>query len=349
MGRPPVQRTRIINDLRERIVTGKVAAGGRLPALREVAREFNTSLITVQQALHRLAKDGFVESRGPLGTFVSAHPPHLSRYAIIFPMPPGVPAENRFWTALANESTRSSDDPSHCLEVFFGIDGHSDSPGYRQLLRDLKHRRLAGLIFAYPPMPLARTPLVLEPGIPRVGLMSPSPAFPGFTAINLEFPSFTRQALQYLTAAHRRRIAVLTIPGRHAEWQGVLNRHTSIETRPYWVQSVHPASPRSARQVVHLLMQADQPVRPDGLIITDDNLVEAATAGLLDANVSVPTDLSVVVHCNFPWPTLSHVPARRLGYDVHRVLEVCLSDIERQRTGGAPRSIGIPAVWEDEL
>ena len=106
--------------------------------------------------------------------------------------------------------------------------------------------------------------------------------------------------------------------------------------------------PESARNAMHLLMHADQKERPDGLIITDDNLVEAATAGLLDAGVSVPQDLTVVAHCNFPWPTPSHVPARRLGYDVRQILSACLSDIDRQRNGGKPKSISIPAVWEED-
>ena len=49
--------------------------------------------------------------------------------------------------------------------------------------------------------------------------------------------------------------------------------------------------------------------RPDALVITDDNLVPAATAGVLAAGRRVPADLEVVAHANFPHVTPSAVPA----------------------------------------
>ena len=64
----------------------------------------------------------------------------------------------------------------------------------------------------------------------------------------------------------------------------------------------------------------------------------------------VPDDCEVVAHCNFPWPTPSVLPVRRLGYDARRLLEEGIAAIDRQRAGGATdEMVTVPAQFEDEV
>jgi DNA-binding LacI/PurR family transcriptional regulator len=111
---------------------------------------------------------------------------------------------------------------------------------------------------------------------------------------------------------------------------------------------VNQATPETARNLIHLLMQGAE--RPDALLIADDNLVEHATAGLVAAGVRVPDDLEVVAHCNFPHPTPSVLPVRRLGYDAREVMKACVESIDIQRRDGktAP-TVTVKAVFEDEI
>jgi DNA-binding LacI/PurR family transcriptional regulator len=87
--------------------------------------------------------------------------------------------------------------------------------------------------------------------------------------------------------------------------------------------------------------------RPDGLVITDDNLVPELTAGLAESGVA---DLAVVAHTNFPYPTPSAVPVTRLGYDVAKLVTMSMEYVEQQRRGETPpaRTL-VPAVWEGEV
>jgi DNA-binding LacI/PurR family transcriptional regulator len=87
----------------------------------------------------------------------------------------------------------------------------------------------------------------------------------------------------------------------------------------------------------HLLMHSNQTERPDALLITDDNLIEPVTAGLVAAGVRVPDDLEIVAHCNFPWPAPTHLPITRVGYNVRRLLADCIASIDRQRLAGNRR------------
>jgi GntR family transcriptional regulator len=62
---------RIELSLRERIESGELGAGQRLPAERDMARQLGVSRMTVRQALAALAERGLVERGVGQGTFVS--------------------------------------------------------------------------------------------------------------------------------------------------------------------------------------------------------------------------------------------------------------------------------------
>lgn len=63
---------RIAEALRERIRSGSVTAGARLPNQRGLAREFGVTLMTLRQALEVLERDRLIARRHGLGTFVAS-------------------------------------------------------------------------------------------------------------------------------------------------------------------------------------------------------------------------------------------------------------------------------------
>ena len=293
-----------------------------------------------------------IYAEGRRGTYVTEHPPHLFRYGLCFTgYPSSYPGWTRFWTALANEALKYQSGQPRRIALFHGIDDRSDTDDSRRLLADLNMQRLAGVIFAMHPYVLGGTPFLEAHGIPRVGMMAPG-SVPGVGSMDFDSTSFLNKALDYFQAKGRKRIAVLMVPGLWPTFYEQIARglaQRGMSTQPYWAQLASPMAPECARNITHLLMQERGGERPDGLFISDDNLVEHATAGLIAAGVRVPDDLDVVAHCNFPWPTPSVLPAKRLGYDARLVLRQCIEYIDRKRAG-QPVSEGtlIPAQFEEE-
>lgn len=351
--RPRAKQTLILELLRDQIVTGKLAPGARLPPRRELCGQLGASLVTVHFAVEQLEAEGFVQARGTLGTFVVQNPPHLSNYAVVFPSTPDRTDWSRFWTAIANEALRLQKSTHHNCSIWYGIDGHSDNEAYQRLVEEVHNHHLAGIIFATSPFMLRNTPLLQAPGLPRIAAMAPTATMPEVAAVHMAEASFAAKALDYLASCGRRRIAFLALPGQAPLWNYAANAELSprgMETRPYWTQLVDSGSPQAARNAMHLLMHDKQLERPDGLIIADDNLVEQASSGLIDAGVNVPGQLDVVAHCNFPWPTPAVVPVKRLGYDARQLLRICLDYIDRQRAHQPVSDIPeLPAIFEDEL
>jgi DNA-binding LacI/PurR family transcriptional regulator len=211
------------------------------------------------------------------------------------------------------------------------------------------------LIFASVPHLLNDTPLLNEPGIARVAIMGERFAPPEMPRIDLDGESFMTKALDALARAGKRRVAVIVPPQLSQErtwneqFNGGLSRH-GMETRPHWRIEANHSVLRTVRTCASLLMMLPPDQRPDGLLVADDNLVEQATTGLIDANARVPHDIAVVAHCNFPWPTPSAVPVSRLGYDARDVMQQCISIIDQQRRGAVPPVVTrINAVFGDEV
>jgi DNA-binding LacI/PurR family transcriptional regulator len=244
-------------------------------------------------------------------------------------------------------------DTASCrLRLFYGIDGHTDARDYRRIVSDLRTRRVAGVLLASAPHRIADTPIMTEPGVPRVALMNPAHAPPGLSVVAFSHRAYIRAVLDYAVAQGRRRVAVLTVPAHATAWERALAERAKdgqVETCPHWVQCVAPEYASSARPLIRLLMHAEQRVRPDALVITDDNLVEQATRGLTDLGIDVPSQLLVTAHANFPLPSDAHVPVRRIGYDAGRVLDICIGELNRQRREGGARRIRVCAQWEEDL
>jgi GntR family transcriptional regulator / MocR family aminotransferase len=58
-------------ELRSAILTGRIAPGARLPATRDLAREYKLSRATVVMAFEQLKSEGYVEGKVGAGTYVS--------------------------------------------------------------------------------------------------------------------------------------------------------------------------------------------------------------------------------------------------------------------------------------
>jgi len=358
IGRPPVQQNMLLRHLRTQIVRGELPPGSRMPTRDELERRFGVSRTTTQRVFDALVRERFVESRGALGTFVSQTPPHLYDYGLVFWTPFGKKGWRRFDTAILNEAS-AIDDARDCkMRFYYGIDDHSDfDDRHYQLIADAHANRLAGIIFTTNPRAALVEELMRQsPQTPLVAIVG-TPDIANVVAVTPSYESFKAKAMDYLVDQGRRRVAFLNSMAGTPAWQekrhadlSALAAAKGMKSEPQWMLTLSATAAMGARNVIHLLFGQDKANRPDCLFITDDNLVEHATAGLMAAGVRVPEDVDVVAHCNFPWPAPSAMPIKRLGYDAREVLRQCVSIIDMQRRGQIPpKQVFVEAVFEEEL
>ncbi|MBA3686457.1 MAG: substrate-binding domain-containing protein [Planctomycetes bacterium] len=344
--RPARKQAEIDVTIRNRITSGVYPPGELLPRRADLQTEFSVSGGTIQQVFDALLADGFIATNGRGGTVVVERPPHLHRIAVVFPTEP---RSSRFWVALANEARAMAERGERELVIYEGVDAREHNRDYARLLADARAQRLAGIVFASSPHDMEGSEL-LAVDIPRVAIKAGNSmvAMPG---VYPDMDSFIARAVGHLVERGCQRVAALVVEGFPG---AALRRELArlgCSPDPWLVQAVplNGVGPTWARSLTQLLFQPGQRQLPDGLIIADDNLVEHALGGLVDAGVRVPAEVAVVAHCNFPWPAPSVLSVQRLGFDALQVLRACLTAVD-QRLAGRPCAGHTPvaARFEDE-
>jgi DNA-binding LacI/PurR family transcriptional regulator len=337
----------IVAALRTEIVQGLIRPESQLPTLKVLEERFQVGQPTVIRALDWLKRDGFVYADSTRGNFVSSRPPHLHRYGIVFGRGPNDWDWNRYWAGLASGASAVGQRRQLDMTLFYGIGQHQTvSESYRQLQREMDTERLAGLIVVATES-LMSEPFLSRPMPAKVAIAASDLAVGSVPRVDIDRQSFITRSLKYLASRGRRRVAVLTnASDRFPEYPARISDF-GLSAEPYWflVGVKHGAG-----NIVRLLMNPKNPERPDSLIITDDNMVESAVAGLVATGVKVPEELEVVAHCNWPFPVASVVPVKRLGFDIRQVIETCLDVLEGLRRGETVAPIQLlPAMFEDEV
>jgi DNA-binding LacI/PurR family transcriptional regulator len=315
---------------------------------------FGASRATVQKALDSLQRDGFVQTEGRKGTFVSDHPPHLTNYGLIFGRRPATDNQwSRFYLAIQNEARSLEESRSISFSTYYGFTPGAGPSDRERLTADIAAQRLAGLIFTFPPGAVEQPAIEGCDSLPVVGIMDAT-CEKGVATVYTDAVSFQDKALDYLAERGRKRIAIISIP----EYRRDVLEHfiagvnaRGMTTGTAYMHGICPCmnARTYARNLVSMMMSSSPEVRPDGLIVSDDNLVEHASAGLVAAGVRVGTDVDVVAHCNFPWPPPSVLPLKRLGFDVRELVRTCVELVDRMNRGEkTPRITRLPAVFEDE-
>ncbi len=353
-------REEVANTIRRRIVIGQYRPGEKLPTRDEIGTDLQASYVTVQRALDLLREEGFIHSSRGRGTFVVDHPPHLHRYVLVLPEhPTKSPQEwSRFRQILAEEAELITRDlPPRRMDVFFDVDPRANTETYRDLVRMVESGQLAGLVFPNRPDHLVDTPLFTTPGILQAMVGHPHNTVSGVPCCGPDTQAFLDRSLHLLAQQGRRRVACLA-PG--AVFHGTEDQQMGdfiaeraaafgLETHPYWNIPVSPRQSEGVRRTVQLLM-SNPDNRPDGLVLFDDHLTTASSVGLLDAEVRVPEDLTLIGYCNFPNRPQSNVPITRLGFDCRALLRRLVDYIDLRNDGKrCPMYEPLPPVFEDEL
>lgn len=69
----------IVSQVKNSIIRQELAPGDALPSIRNLAKQLQISVITTKRAYEELEREGFIETVGGKGSFVSVHNKELLR------------------------------------------------------------------------------------------------------------------------------------------------------------------------------------------------------------------------------------------------------------------------------
>ncbi len=329
-----------LDTLRMRIVQGEFLPGSKIPTQDDLMKDLGIAKATMQRLFDILTSDGFIVPNGSSGTFVSENPPHLSRFGIVFPFTENDIIHSRFFMGILYEC-RQFMAQTNCSFSMYYQPHPTDNKEYERLLDDMKNHRLAGVIFTSDVGSLLGTEVMMINDVPRVIMMSNSNTFePVIPIVYPNHKDFIKMATEHLASDGRKRIANISIYNHYSEKLQLLIsnelKNYNMISKKYWQLIADPTSPETIRNAVHCMMKLPPEDRPDGMIISDDNLVEDTVAGLVDAGIRSSEELSIVAHANFPLCPTSPLPVGYIGFDLQHVLNKCMEIISLERQGIIP-------------
>jgi len=298
---------------------------------------FEVSSLTMQRAMDQLLEDGFIDAQGARGTFVAERPPHQYRIGLAFAPERHDPKWSNLWSAFLAAADRVERSAAFRFETYLGMDPHLDTEGSWRLKRDIERRALAGVVVDHWSLPVLHALGLPRRSIPTVCIMEQKgPA--RIPCLSLDVDAFYDKALARLKAAGCRRVATIAL-GNAEVWKHLpvierLYRRHGLKYRPERVQGV-PIMPAFdwGEHTARLLMKGPTRERPDGLIISDDNLAVPVATRLVAAGIRGPTDQRVVSLGN--WPALPRVPLEFewIGFDMCNLMERAVQAIHGLHMG----------------
>jgi DNA-binding LacI/PurR family transcriptional regulator len=349
--RPPVVQDCIIKKFKDLIISGDLKPGEQFPSRMEIMKQFQTTGVTVQRAFNRLIKDGYASSVRRKGTFVSKYPPFRHRYALVFPL---FISTNNFWMTMREVVKNHRNDLIKNIVIFENLRAYPQNEVYLQLMDDIEARRLAGIVFVTNPENYVDDAL-LETDIPKVALNSYVLRHKEIPLVNFNNHLFFDKAIERLHSLNRKRLAFIT----SAKLGNELLEHLKKVMKDYklpiadWqIQSVElaPETNKWAKNVALLFEQLPDGKRPDGLIVTDDNLLPPVCEALRESNSKAGVDLDVIAHCNYPVLKSDTVkmPIINLGYDIENLVRI-LFDLSTRTNTEAGKMTQLQPSFEEEI
>ena len=296
----PVQ---IETFLRDKIRTGELRTGERLPSTQELAKLWGVSAISVQKAMTRLSADGLLERIARRGTFVRSHTEKVT-IAILS----GVNLADQI-TAYARAVVRSLQEQMAQRDwnwlVYDSLNVSTPGPngdrlyGHRRLMSDIRNRRLTGAVA------VALGPRWCEglDGADRLPIIRIGQII-SQADISNDYYWFGRDTVEWCVGHGIARIACLSASEMSEAVHGICDATVAGRLPMPRVHSLDLVRPQGIETAAH-----DQMLRlidsweqrhdyPEALIVSDDVAMRGVALALIKRDVDVPKTLRVITLAN---------------------------------------------------
>lgn len=330
----------VADVLRRELLSGRWEAGSKLPTWTDMCERFSLGRPTLTRALEILKEERFIVANSTRGTFVADHLPHLHRYPLLFQGRPGEKGHqgwNLFWNALYRAAKKGGFPNGDYFEPVLGANLHIDNVPGQLTQWSARRKSIAGVLVAQG-AELIGFPETKDVPVIYIGW---DPKDPCRLTVSHDWPLYFRMSVTDVLSRGRKRIAVFSSNLDSMLLAAEEVRRQGGECRDEWCFAMSSdICLESVRNMVHLLLSGASGVRPDGLLVMDDNLVPGALAGIDASGISMPEDLDVVVHCNDAAEAVSRPGVRSLCFPVEKALEAAVAlATEARETGVAERHV----------
>jgi DNA-binding LacI/PurR family transcriptional regulator len=288
----------IASALRKQIARS-MKTGDRLDSEAALGKRFNTSSLTVREALSTLAHDGMIERRHGSGTFV-LDPLARQHVAVHIELDISHPRTSYSHLRTLQQVRRLVTASGVKTRLYVG----DTAPGEvepaqlscTELLEDITEGRICGIVsVATPSTPSGWVSRAVSEGVPVVGNSSDFPM-----SVSTSIEDLISAGVRHLAELGRRNIALIGWGGSEPNdapkpFRDAMRR-AGLSVEPRWVRTdLHPSTLGAGWEEFREVWSA-LPQKPDGLVISDDMLLTDVASAVQSLRIRVPQDLSIITH-----------------------------------------------------
>jgi len=338
----PVSK-QVESHIRALILNGKLPAGTRLPSNTDLAKESGTSSFTVQTALARLCREGLLERKPKLGTFVSSNAVRLTSVAFYFGSGIWEHKEMGFTQNVYRQIRSRLEDQGARASVWVDDrpqESQTDIP--RSLRRAIERREIQALV--------ALSCNHVDLGwITRLSI--PIACMSGDTSVKqrvgTSIGQFVLSGLEHLHKQGCTKVGFIsTLTMKSADPAGGYGaggiysvfldaaREYGFKISNDWIhipETYIDTKEQYGWEKFHQIWSS--PERPDGLLVWPDSAVRGVMSAVLAQGVSVPEGLRLAVHINDKVPCPCPVPCTQIVSDESDLAEGILEMLHAQLRG----------------
>jgi DNA-binding transcriptional regulator YhcF (GntR family)/DNA-binding LacI/PurR family transcriptional regulator len=319
--KPPRLPEAIAETLREQIISGKILPGQRIPNFDELASEYGVGRSTVKVAIKELQTDGFLKASVRIGTFVESRLPSQGRYGLVI-RDFGRPHNQK--SLLPHIALQRAVDyinqTSDIKIIVYHIPLDSlESEAYDQLLIDIKHRTLSGLIKSNwtskeirEAIKTSKIPVVLTTSAAYFDVdLSDC-----LCSVRYDQAGMVRTSIKDLAENGIKRAALID----YCYAGGSLNdfKEAGLELHPDWCLNTHDSF-EQAEVYVKLFFQVPPP-HPEAIIVGDDHLIKFVVRAIDNLKLQESERPRLYCFCNYPEIPQVDYPVTFIGLNAYTML-----------------------------
>lgn len=340
-------RSQIAEHFRTEILTGRLAAGEKLPSSQALAVEFSTSPQNAHLALTQLLREGLLTRRPGIGTTVNPVPRQLGQVAVVTFLTRMLGAST-FQRTLMSELDATL--ARHGIRSLALVED-KDAPDWSRLDSLCARGEIQGIVVINWTPELIRRMRSMP--VQTVFVATGGRADSAFVS----GASMTELAAAELQRLGCRKIGVISShpltwdSGKEIPVHRLLRRALAahgLELRPAWFRAV-PAGTHHLRGTewdadfaFHAFEEIwSAPERPDGFFVFTDDMVPGMLLSVMKQRIDIPEDLKLVVYRNRELPNLCPVPCSFVEFSVRALADALTDLLIRRFHGGAASSCAI--------
>lgn len=350
----PVYR-QIGDQIRNAILDGHLASGTRIPPALEMARLFESSVCTVQAALAPLVKEGLLERRQKIGTFVTNRTGTLGPIGLYFGSDFWTRQEMGFYRELQLELSRELRSQGGIPKLWMDTrPAAQQTEPLPEIKKAIKKRQIQGLIVGISNTVDAQWISQLKIPVSIFAAVN----LPGSVWIDMKqyfelaFQELQRQGCRTAGIIFPLPIHMVLRAGEDKKFFTDLPASAArygLRLDDAWVRI--PATELTDDDLENFGYHEFKriwasPSRPEGILVFPDVAARGVVTAILEAGVQVPADLKLVLHRNEGMPFHNPLPVTWVVGSVRQIALMLVEQIRRQLNGTVVRPIRIPMAIE---